>query len=191
MMASRTERNVRKKEADFILLFTMLTLLAIGIVMVFSASYYVLRERNDPYFHLRRQVMWAAFGLAGMLFFSNYDYWKLKRWTNLALVTSLLLLLAIYIPGLGLEINGARRWIAIGGFTAQPSDMAKVALVLFAAAYLSRKDIRVQKFTEGPLPVLTVMGIFFTIILLQPDLGTAVAIGGTVKIGRASCRERV
>ncbi|HHX73968.1 MAG TPA: putative lipid II flippase FtsW [Firmicutes bacterium] len=164
------------------LLFTAMTLLAIGIVMVFSASYYVLRERNDPYYHLRRQVMWAALGLAGMLFFSNYDYWKLKRWTNLAVLLSVVLLLAVFIPGVGVEIYGARRWVGFGSFTAQPSDLAKIALVLFAAAYLSRRDVEVQKFTGGPLPVMAIMGIIFALIIKQPDLGTALAIAGTVMI---------
>ena len=164
------------------LLFTTMTLLAIGIVMVFSASYYVLRERNDPYFHLRRQVMWACLGTAGMLFFSNYDYWKLKRWTNLILLLSLILLLAVFIPGVGVEILGARRWIGIGDLTLQPSDMAKMAMMLFAAAYLSRKDVRVEKLTEGTLPVLIILGVFFAIIMKQPDLGTAITLAGAVML---------
>ncbi|NLM51385.1 MAG: stage V sporulation protein E [Firmicutes bacterium] len=175
-------RNLRKKEADFILLFCTMTLLAIGVVMVFSASYYVMQDRSDPYFHLRRQVMWAALGLVGMLFFSNYSYWKLKRWTNLFLLVSFLLLVAVFIPGIGVEIYGAKRWIGIGSLTAQPSDMAKLALVMFAAAYLSQKKIRIENFFQGPLPVLAVMGIFFLVILKQPDLGTAVVLAGTIMI---------
>ena len=67
-MTGNSENRIRKKEADFIILFATLTLVAIGIVMVFSASYYVLHERNDLYLHLRRQVMWAALGMAGMFF---------------------------------------------------------------------------------------------------------------------------
>ncbi|HZK25282.1 MAG TPA: stage V sporulation protein E [Oscillospiraceae bacterium] len=181
-MAGRSDRKIRKKEADFILLFTTMTLLAIGIVMVFSASYYILRERSDPYYHLRRQVQWAALGLAGMLFFSNYDYWKLKRWTNLVLLLSFIMLVAVFIPGIGEEILGARRWIRVGVLTFQPSDLAKVALIMFAAAYLSRRDIEVQKFTEGPLPILIIMGIFFAMIMKQPDLGTGVAMAGSVML---------
>jgi cell division protein FtsW len=126
--------------------------------------------------------MWAALGLVGMIFFSNYDYWKLKRWTNLAVLASIVLLVATFIPGVGVEIYGARRWIGIGGFTAQPSDLAKVALVMFAAAYLSRRDVEVQKFISGPLPVMAVMGIIFALIIKQPDLGTALSIAGTVMI---------
>ncbi|MBS4030023.1 MAG: stage V sporulation protein E [Clostridiales bacterium] len=177
------KQTVKRKEPDFIILFTTMTLLAIGMVMVFSASAVIAMEnRQDLYFHLRRQAFWSILGLAGMIILSNYDYWKLKRWTNAILLASFLLLLAVFIPGLGVEIYGAKRWIGIGGFTGQPSDLAKVALLLFAAAYLSRKDIRIGKFTEGPLPVLGVMGIFFGLILLQPDLGTAMAIAGTVMV---------
>jgi cell division protein FtsW len=175
---------VRRKEADFIILFTAVTLMAFGIVMVFSASVYILGEgaRGDAFYHLRRQAFWAALGLAGMFFFSNLDYWKLKRYTNLSLLISFFLLLAVFIPGVGIEINGARRWIGVGGFTGQPSDFAKVALLLFAAAYLSRKDIRIKKFIEGPFPVLAILGVFFIMILMQPDLGTAVAMAGSVMV---------
>jgi cell division protein FtsW len=183
-LAGRNNRNARKKEADFIILFTALTLVAFGIVMVFSASVYILGEgvRGDSFFHLRRQAFWAALGLAGMFFFSNFDYWKLKRYTNLSLLASLILLLAVFIPGVGMEINGARRWIGVAGLTGQPSDLAKVALLLFAAAYLSRKDVRVHKFFEGPFPVLAALGVFFLLILMQPDLGTAMAMAGTVMV---------
>ncbi len=173
----------KKKAPDFVILFTVMTLLAIGIVMVFSASAIIaLENRADVYFHLRRQVFWALLGLGGMLFLSNYDYWKLKRWVNALLVVNLLLLLAVFIPGVGVEINGARRWIMVGGFTGQPSDLTKVAMVLFTAAYLSRRDVNVQKFMQGAFPVLAVMGVFFALIMAQPDLGTAIAIAGATMI---------
>lgn len=181
-MSGRVNRTIKRKEADFIILFSAMTLLSIGIVMVFSASAYALYDRSDPFFQLRRQALWALLGLAGMIFFSNFDYWKLKRFTNLALLISLVLLLAVFIPGVGIELNGARRWIGVGGFTAQPSDLAKVSVLLFAAAYLSRKDIRMNKFVEGPLPVFGMLGVFFCLILVQPDLGTAVAMAGTVMV---------
>ena len=182
-MAVKGNRNIKKNEADFIILFATMTLLAIGIVMVFSASWYMVNaSRGDVYFHLRRQAFWALLGLFGMIFFSNYDYWKLKRWTNLSMLVSVILLVAVFIPGIGIEINGARRWIGVGSLTGQPSDLAKVALLLFAAAYLSRKDIQIKNFIQGTFPVLAAMGVFFLMILKQPDLGTAVAMGGTVMI---------
>lgn len=176
-------RPVKGKAPDFAILFVTMVLLAIGLVMVFSASAIVaLENRPDIYFHLRRQALWAALGLAGMFFFSNYSYWKLKRWTNAVLLLNLLLLLAVFIPGVGLKLQGARRWISIGGFTGQPSDLTKVAMVLFAAAYLSRRDVNIKDFKSGALPVLAVMGIFFAIIMAQPDLGTAVAIASTTMV---------
>ena len=178
----KANRNIKKNEADFIVLFATMTLLAIGIVMVFSASWYMVSaSRGDVYFQLRRQAFWALLGIGGMLFFSNYDYWKLKRWTNLSMLVSVILLLAVFTP-IGIEINGARRWLGVGGLTGQPSDLAKVALLLFAAAYLSRKDIQVKNFLTGTFPVLAIMGTFFLLILMQPDLGTAVAMAGTVMV---------
>lgn len=176
-------RAAKGKAPDFVILFVTTVLLAIGLVMVFSASAIVaLENRPDIYFHLRRQAIWAVLGLGGMFFFSNYDYWKLKRWTNAILLVNLLLLLAIFIPGIGLKLHGARRWIAVGGFTGQPSDLTKVAMVLFAAAFLSRREVNIRSFKSGALPVLAVMGVFFVLIMAQPDLGTAVAIAGTTMV---------
>ncbi|MBS4023675.1 MAG: putative lipid II flippase FtsW [Dethiobacter sp.] len=175
--------NIKKKAPDFVILFITMTLLSIGIVMVFSASAIIsLENRPDVYFHLRRQAFWALLGLGGMIVLSNYDYWKLKRWINPVLAVNLFLLLAVFIPGVGIEISGARRWISVGGFTGQPSDLSKIASVLFSAAYLSRRNVNIQKFMQGAFPVLAVMGVFFALIMAQPDLGTAVALAGTTMV---------
>lgn len=182
-MAGRINRDSKKKEADFIILLTSVTLVVVGIVMVFSSTFWTAEaSRGDAFFHLRRQVIWAFLGMCGMFFFSNYDYRKLKRWVNLALLASFILLLAVFIPGVGMEINGVRRWIGLGGITGQPSDLARLSLLLFSAAYLSRKDIRINKFFEGPFPVLLALGTFFFLIMLQPDFGTAMAMAGTIMI---------
>ena len=172
--------SLKKREPDFVILFTVMMLLAIGLVMVFSASAIIDgQSRGDIYFHLRRQALWALMGFGGLLFFSHYNYWKLRRWTNIALLVNLLLLLAVFIPGLGVEAGGAHRWIRVAGVTLQPSELTKLVMVLFASAYLSRKGVRMQYFLEGAFPVLAVLGVFFGLILLQPDLGTALAIAGT------------
>jgi cell division protein FtsW len=175
--------HLKKREPDFVIIFTTVTLLLVGLVMVFSASAIIEGQRQgDIYFQLRRQAFWALFGLAGLLFFSWYDYWKLRRWTNLFLLANLLLLLAVFVPGLGFEAGGAQRWIRIGGLTMQPAELTKVAMVLFTAAYLSRKETRIQNFLKGVFPVLAVLSVFFLLILRQPNLGTAIAIAGTTSI---------
>jgi len=173
----------KKRAPDFVILFTVMTLMAIGIVMVFSASAIIYQEnRGNAYFHLRRQLIWAIMGLSGMLILSNYDYWKLRRWVNPLLIITLLALLAVFVPGVGLELHGARRGILVGGLAGQPSDLAKVIMVLFASAYLSRRDVNVQKFMQGAFPALAVMGVFFALIMAQPDLGTAVVFAGTTMV---------
>lgn len=172
--------HMKRREPDFVILFATIALLLVGLVMVFSASAIIDGQRQgDMYFQLRRQALWALFGFIGLLFFSNYDYWKLRRWTNVLLLASLVLLLAVFVPGIGFEAGGAQRWIRLGGFTFQPAELTKVVMVLFAAAFLSRKDVRIQNFLEGVLPVLAVLGVFFLLILRQPNLGTAIAIAGT------------
>lgn len=175
--------HMKKREPDFVILFTTIALLLVGLVMVFSASAIIDGQRQgDIYFQLRRQTLWALLGFTGLLFFIHYDYWKLRRWTNLLLLASFLLLLAVFVPGIGFAAGGAQRWIRLGGFTFQPAELTKVVMVLFTAACLSRKEVRIHNFLQGVLPVLVVLGIFFLLILRQPNLGTAIAIAGTTSL---------
>lgn len=173
----------KDKSPDFIISLVALILLGIGLVMVFSSSFYTSAElRGDSYYFLKRQVFWAILGLVGMVFLANYDYWKLKKYTKFFLLINFVLLLLVYVPGVGIEINAAKRWIGIGGFSLQPAEFTKVVLVLFTASFLSKNKIDIKNFWSGVLPPLIIMGISFGLILRQPDLGTAVAIAGTVLV---------
>ncbi|MGI6097526.1 MAG: putative lipid II flippase FtsW [Dethiobacteria bacterium] len=172
--------KIRKKDPDFTILLTTLILLAIGLVMIFSASYIIAEEsRGDPFFFLRRQTFWILLGLGGMFFFANFSYWKLRKLAPLFIIFSFILLIAIYIPGVGVEINYARRWIGIGGFTFQPAEFTKFSMVIFTAAYLSSKRVRLHDFWSSSFVPLLIMGLSFLLILKQPDLGTALAIAMT------------
>ncbi len=176
-------RKRKGKPPDFIIFFTAIVLLGIGIVMVFSSSFYTATElREDSYYFLKRQVFWAFLGLSGMLFLANYDYWKIKKYIKFLLLINFILLALVYVPGIGIEINAARRWIGFGGMTIQPSEFTKIVLILFSAAFLSKKKVEINNFWLGAMPPLAIMGVCFLLILKQPDLGTAVAIAGTVFI---------
>ncbi|NLC50785.1 MAG: FtsW/RodA/SpoVE family cell cycle protein, partial [Firmicutes bacterium] len=175
--------KIRKKDPDFTILLTTLILLAIGLVMIFSASYIIAEEsRGDPFFFLRRQTFWILLGLGGMFFFANFSYWKLRKLAPLFIIFSFILLIAIYIPGVGVEINYARRWIGIGGITFQPAEFTKFSIVIFTAAYLSSKRVRLQDFWSSSFVPLLIMGLSFLLILKQPDLGTALAIAMTTML---------
>jgi len=145
------------------------------MVMIFSASSnrtYV--SFGDPYYYLKTQVVWIALGAVALLFTMNFDYWRLRRLATPIFVFSIVLLIAVLIPGLGRGVHGARRWIGIGSRGVQPSEFEKLALTIFLASLLSQPG-RARSFRYGVLPVVAIAGLIFLLILAQPDLGTAVA----------------
>lgn len=154
-----------------------LALISIGIIMVYSASAILSLERyNDPYFFLKRQLAWVFLGLVGLLFATRINYRALPKLLKPALFLTLCLLILVLFPQFGKEIAGARRWLRIGDFTLQPSELAKLILILYMADALSRKKEKIKNFTYGFLPPLIILGAIFILILLQPDLGTALII---------------
>lgn len=166
-----------REQPDYAILFSVLILAGFGLVMVFSASYVLaLEERDDAFFFLRRQAFWLLLGLAGMLAAANFPYYKWRRLIPFVLAANFLMLGVLFIPGLGLEISGATRWIAMGGVTVQPSEFSKLALVIFTAWFLSKKNINMQNFWQSSFIPMIVMGASFLLIFAQPDLGTAIAL---------------
>jgi len=169
-------REIRE-QPDFAILFSVLILAGFGLVMVFSASYILaLEERGDAFFFLRRQVFWLLLGLVGMLAAANFPYYKWRRLIPLILAANFLMLGALFIPGLGVELGGATRWIGLGGFTVQPSEFSKLAMIIFTAWFLSKKNINMQNFWQSSFFPMIVMGASFLLIFAQPDLGTAIAL---------------
>ena len=173
--------TARPKSPDFVIFFAVICLLGFGVVMVYSASAvsaYV--NFNDSYYFLKRQIVWAALGLAAMLMAMNIDY---RVWRSLAvplMILTIILLILVLIPGLGKVVNGARRWLGFGSFFIQPSEIAKLALVLFCSTTLAVTQEKIKSFMRGVAPQLLVLLLVFGLILKQPDLGTALVIAGTV-----------
>jgi cell division protein FtsW len=165
---------------DFWLFFTTLILIIIGLLMVFSASApTALAEKNDSFFYLKSQLKFAVAGFAPMFFFANFDYRRLRgNFSLIALGVSLLLLLAVLVPGIGLKEGGARRWISLGFAGFQPSELVKLALILFFADRLSRPNasVRVKQFTRGLMPYLGLIGFVAMLLLLEPHLSATVIV---------------
>lgn len=158
-----------------------MVLLAIGVVMVYSASAPMAFERyGDPAYFLKRHLAYVAMGLAVALAVLWIDYLDLKRYTKWLLGLSVLLLILVLLPGISREIAGAKRWFRLGSFSFQPSELAKLTLILYMAELLSRKHADLKNFFAGFLPAMFVAGVCVGLILLQPDLGTAVAIAAVV-----------
>ncbi len=166
----------RKQPQDFILLISVCMLVIIGIIMVFSSSYsYTLVNYDDGYYYLRRVLIWSTVGTFAMIFFSRINYWHWSKYANLAFVVSVVLLIAVLTP-LGITRNYAQRWLGVGSLTFMPSDIAKLASIIFISTSISRKKEKMQTFSQGILPYLLIMGLYFGLIYEQPDFSTAFVV---------------
>ena len=153
-------------------------LMAIGIVMIYSSSsIFAYEAYGDSAYYLKRHLLFMLIGSILSIFFMSFDYVKLRRFIKPFLLISIILLILVLIPGIGSAVGGARRWINFGFINFQPSEIAKMALIFYAADVLSRKQSDIVNFMYGFLPLMIVLGVCLLLILLEPDLGTAIAIG--------------
>ncbi len=169
-----------KRKFDPIILIVTVILICIGIVMIYSSSAVIALERyNDPYFFLKKQVMWMVVGSISMALILRLDYRTIRRFTYPALFITLILLILLLIPQFTREIGGARRWLHIGPIGFQPSELAKSTLILYIAHSLVKNTDKLKDF-KFYLFNLSILGLFFLLILFQPDLGTALIIAAVV-----------
>jgi cell division protein FtsW len=167
----------RKLTPDLWLFGVVVALVAIGVVMVYSASAIVAADRfHDPLFFLKKQLFWALLGLGCLWGAMMLDYRRLERLVVPLLVASLVLLVLVLVPPFGQEINGTRRWFRGGPLSFQPVELAKFALVLYLASFLTRRQEAVTSFSQGLLPVFMVAGSMAGLTILQPDLGNSLAL---------------
>jgi cell division protein FtsW len=160
-----------------------LLLTGFGLVAVYSASAIVALERHqDPYFFLRRQLLYTGLGLAAMILVMQIHYRHLQKWAPPLMGISLLLLLMVYIPMLAKEAGGARRWLQLGRFSFQPAELSKVTLVLYLAQQLANRRRQQGRFIDSYLPLALVSGSVFLLTLFQPDLGTAILLLGVASL---------
>ncbi len=168
-----------KPPLEYSILYTAtLCLLAAGAVMVYSASSAesLLNGSGDPSYYLRRYLIYGAVGLMLLHVLSRRGLGFVRRAAPLLLVVAFALTLAVMVPGVGVRINGATRWLAAGPVQFQPSELLKIALVLYAAGLLAAWPARVKHLGDLFKPLLLVVGAACTLLLLQPDLGTAIVI---------------
>jgi|Deesub1362A_J573_1020465.scaffolds.fasta_scaffold10539_2 cell division protein FtsW len=172
-----------KNHTDYPLIVIVIALLGVGTVMVLSSSaVWAYYKHNDSLYFLKRQMLWVVLGFVTMFFLSSYNYWKLKKLSKVILFITIVMLIAVLIPGIGVEINYARRWIGFGSLTFQPSEFAKLSMIIYLASSLSRKREYLENFFVGVAPILIVLGVICSLILIQPDLSTAVIIAVTVMV---------
>ena len=174
------QRTVRLKlPVDALLFGTMLALIVIGLLMVVDSSYIKtldsLRAGHDAYYDLKKQIGGVFVGLFAMAAVMRLGYWRLKQWAVPLAVLGAGLLLAVWIPHIGQHENNAARWVKLG-LRFQPSEVAKLTLLLYVAAQLARPSCKIRHLTEGLGPTLCVTAFYLIAIEREPDLGTAFAL---------------
>jgi cell division protein FtsW len=173
-------RREIERPYDMTLLVSVLILLSVGVVMVYSASSVeALALYGSASYFLKRQIVWAVLGLVVMLVAARVPYENWARWSIPLFAFTVFCLLIVLIPHIGREINGARRWIGFGPLLFQPSELAKLSVVLLFALTLTRRNVPVTDFRRGFLPHLLAVAVLFGLIMKEPDLGTALSLGGT------------
>jgi cell division protein FtsW len=162
---------------DQTLQITAFSLLALGMAMIFISSNVMAQSQySDAYYFIKRQGMYGILGLGALFLGRSIDYHNYKRWVYPIMLISLVSLILVFVPGIGGKVRGAARWLRLGPFTLQPSEFAKLAMVLFLAFSLSRKQEKMKYFAIGFLPHMLVSGLFIALILKEPDFGTSVTL---------------
>ncbi len=167
------------RKSAYILFLAVLGLLVIGIVMLFSTSAFARDSHGDVYFFIKRQAMWFGVGLVVCIFAALIDYhlWQRTWWLWFAVAVAVLTL--CYVPHIGMRLNGSRRWIGLGPITLQPSELAKLAVVFFLAAWFARYEPPNRKLLLGFILPLAIVSLPAVLVLGEVDLGTTALIGTT------------
>ena len=168
----------RRNPVDGMLVIVMILLLSAGLLVLFSATYYTAQDTGNPLSEVLKQLIGIALGTVACIVTSRipYRFWRQTWVVATGLGISAILLTLVIIPGIGVYINGSRRWLVLGGMSFQPSELAKFAIVLYMATTLSYAGHRIKRLWTGIVPILVVPGIAFLLILEQPNLSTAGSI---------------
>jgi len=161
--------KAQKQKPDYLTALVIFGLVLFGLLMVYDASVIEAYHKfSDKYFYLKQQLKWVGLGLLSGLIFARVDYQKLSKFAGLGMLITIILLVLVLIPGVGLKALGAKRWVNLGGFSLQPAELTKLVFVLFLASWLSKQ--------RRLLPLIFLTGLILGLIVLEPDLGTAVVI---------------
>jgi len=178
-----TKQNVslpKRGTPDFQLLILTLLLVGFGLVMVFSASSSLTlaspKFGNDPLYFIKRQVIWIVLGTVVMFIAMNIHYSKFKKWYVPIFIITVILLLVVAFSE---KINGAKSWLSIGKLGIQPTELAKISIILYISALITKKGERFRDFRTGYIPVMVIVGIVAGLIMMQPDLGSCLILVAT------------
>lgn len=163
---------------DIYFLITVLVLLGFGLIMIMSASSEWSRSQSytnyDALYYAKRQALWAVVSIIGMAFFAFFDYHRLGKMSNIILGAAIFLLLLVLV--VGTEAKGGKRWLNLGFIQFQPSEAAKIALIIFLSWNLAKKDDPLKSFWRGLLPYLAAIGVVCGLIMLEPHFSATMLI---------------
>ncbi len=180
---SAASAAVLSMQVDLRLLATVICLLVLGTVFVYSASMYQDYQVNgDVNYYMKKQLISVTLGLIAMYIGARVNYLSIRRWTMPFLIITAVALLAVHVPGIGHSSGGASRWLYFKGQSLQPSELGKLALTIYAATWLAGKPEEVRESITGLLAFLLVLGFTTLLIFQQPDLGTAAVVSGAMVI---------
>ena len=166
---------------DYFLFASVIIICIFGIIMIYSASsIWAEFKYQDAFKYVKQQSLFFIVGIFIMLLVSKIDLNFLKKKANLILGICFLLLVLVLIPGIGTIRNGSRSWFGIGGLGVQPSEFTKLGLIIFVSKYLVNNQKNMEDVKKGALPIFLVIGVFFLLIMLEPDFGTAMVIALTL-----------
>lgn len=167
------------KKIDKPLLIAVILISLLGLIMIYSSSYVWAEYKfNDPYKYLKSQGLFLVVGYIIIYLVSNIDYHIYYKYSNKILLICIFLLILVLIPGIGTIRNGSRSWFGIGSLGIQPSEFAKLGLIIFTSKYLTNNKIKSIK--ASVVPILLIIGLIFGLIMLQPDLGTGIVLVMTI-----------
>jgi len=162
---------------DYLLLFTTFILLGIGLMVLFSASAaFAYINRGDLYFYLKRQSAWLALGIIFLWLAAKFNYRKYKVLYKPLLFLTLLFLCLVFVPGIGKEARGVHRSLWIGFISFTPSEIAKLGVVIYLACSLEKKRDKMESYISGSLPYFIILGVISILVVMEPDLGSALII---------------
>lgn len=155
----------------------MFILVCIGVVMIYSASSIPSWQTSGHSYNLlKKQLLYVLFGFVGMSLAMAIDYHILRKYAKPIFLLSIVPLVMVLLPGLSREAGGAKRWLHLAGFNYQPTEFVKIALIIYLADFLNRKARYIKSFLKGFVPPMLALGAITLLVLLQPDLGTAIAL---------------
>jgi len=178
---------------DIIILVITLILVTVGTAMIYSSSSIMAMEKfKDAQYFLKKQIFFVTAGMIAMVLMTRLDYHRLKKLAYPGIAFSIIMLLLIFIPYVGIRAGGARRWLNLGFFSFQVSELVKICIILFLAHFLSRKMNYLKSFSRGMLVPLLVTFFIIGLIIMEPDFGTAVIIAVILMLMLflAGCRVR-